>query len=323
MSSERRPKPAVTNFRGEFTQLAAVMQQSWSENKEQSLLYTEEFLRSSFAYPGSDFELAPSIYSGDDLVAFIAGFPRGALINGEAVRILLNTFLTVSVTSKGAGYGPVIWGELMDRAKRAGFQGTLGYCVEGDDMNRMIVAISRLLKFKTERIATIPFLSRFLRPVARQAQCQISDENITVFLELTASLRRSGLCRTWTREEALWHCQTREGALAVCAAEGRRGMLTGHLMPVATNPPIQAIIFDDLLWGDLEFSERKTMLQQFLRAAAARGAQTASCPVMGYASTEPLVAEGFRPSRHLVHAYLTLWNGQEPKSVASLYADVV
>jgi len=68
--SSRAP---ISAFGGDFGQLAAMMQLSWAANKEESLLYTEPFLRSAFDYPGSSFELAPSVYLGSDLAALWRG----------------------------------------------------------------------------------------------------------------------------------------------------------------------------------------------------------------------------------------------------------
>ena len=133
------------------------------------------------------------------------------------------------------------------------------------------------------------------------------------------------LSRVWTRAEAEWQCRGRSGALAVTLLEGdRRGMLTGYVTEVET-PAAQlarAAILEDLLWGNLDSAQRATLLRQFLQAASACGCQSVSCPVLGYASTEPLTAAGFRPSRRVLQTYLTLWNGQEPDCLPSLYIDV-
>ena len=48
-------------FRGDFGELAMLMQRSWAENRNEPLLYSAEFLHSAFDYPGSTFELAPSV----------------------------------------------------------------------------------------------------------------------------------------------------------------------------------------------------------------------------------------------------------------------
>jgi hypothetical protein len=79
---------------------------------------------------------------------------------------------------------------------------------------------------------------------------------------------------------------------------------------------------EDLLWGNLDTAERATLLRRFLEATAAYGCQSVSCPVLGYSSTETLTAAGFRRSKRILHTYLTLWNGQDPVPLSSIYVDV-
>jgi hypothetical protein len=300
-----------------------MMRQSWSENHEVPLLYTEEFLASAFHYPESSFELAPSVYSGDDLVAFIAGFPRRMRRGGRDYRFLINTFLTAASDTKGTGYGLALWGGLAQRGRKAGFDGALNFCVEGDDMNRMILSLSTLLRQPTKQIYTVRYLSRFLRPTPGEPEPPFQD--VDLFLELAAAIpEATELARTWTRAEAQWQCCDRYGAIAVSSpAGGARGVLSGYVMPVATAPPTPVAIIDDVLWGDLDDEGRQDLVRQFLRVAAARGAQTISVPVLGYAAMEPFRAAGFRPSRRVLCAYLTAWTEVALDPVPSLYIDVV
>ena len=300
-----------------------MMQQSWSENREIPLVYTEEFLASAFRYPESSFELAPAAYSGDDLMAYIAGFPRRMRRGGREYRFLINTFLTAASDTKGTGYGLAVWSELARRGRKAGFDGALNFCVEGDDMNRMILSASTLLKLPTKQIYTVRYLSRFLRP--EPAEQEQPFEELDVFLELTSLIpETTELARVWTRAEAQWQCCDRHGAITMrYSVGGIGGVLSGYLMPVSTVPPTPVAIIDDVLWGDLDSSGRQELVRRFLRAAAARGARTVSVPVLGYAATEPLQAMGFRPSRRVVCAYLTTWSDIEFDQVASLYIDVV
>ena len=112
---------SIEDFRGDFAAVAALMQQSWAENREQSLLYTADFLASCFDYPGANFSLAPTLYDGGKPVAFAAGFPRHVRFKGRELRLLLITFLTVAKEYKKTGYGIVLWNELVRRAQAAGF----------------------------------------------------------------------------------------------------------------------------------------------------------------------------------------------------------
>lgn len=325
MAGEQPPRRGITAFRGDFPGLASMLRRSWSANKEQPLLYTESFLRSAFEYPGSSFDLAPSLYGGNDLVGFVAGFPRSVRLEGRDTRLVLNTLLTASVEMRRTGIGIIVWRELLERARATGYEGTINYCVEGDDMNRMMPSVVRLFGLNTQRVGTIEYLVRFLRPSTEGPGPDLSEEGIALFLELAREIADTvSLARTWTEEEAAWQCRTREGAIAVrLEAKGRRGMLTGYVMEVASVPPARVALMEDLLWGGLQPAASSELLQRFLRAAASRGAQTVSCPVLGYASTDPLVAAGFRRSPRVLHAYLTLWNGQQPKPTPSLYIDVL
>lgn len=324
-----RTHPVVTSFRGDFAQLARMMQQSWAANKQIALRYTEPLLRSSFAYTGASFEAAPAIYAGDDIIAFAAGLPRRARLNGRDLRLQLNTLLTVSLDFRNAGYGIVLWRSLMDRARRAGLDGAIDYCVEGDDMDRMILSASRLFALDTRQVYSVGFLSRFVRPGGPDA-CGLVDvdsvtdtELVDIFLELTAAIPdATPLARTWTRPEAEWQCRGRDGAMAVLLARaGARGMLTGYVAEVGLDGTRAAIV-EDVLWGNLEPDSRRELVRRFLRAAAARRCATVACPILGYAALEPFVAARFRRGKRTLHAYLTLWNGLEPASLPSMYVDV-
>ena len=51
----------IEDFRGDFTQVAALIQESWKENGKQGLFYTPEFLASCLKYPGTIYSLAPTL----------------------------------------------------------------------------------------------------------------------------------------------------------------------------------------------------------------------------------------------------------------------
>ena len=317
--------PSPCAFRGDFGALAAMIQRSWADNPNQPLLYSEAFLRSAFDYPGSSFNLAPAVYGDAGLIGFLAGFPRTVRWDGHPVRLILNSFLTADTTVKGPGVGIKLWGDLVKRCRDEGYDGTITFCVEGDGMSRMIPLLSRLLKLHTERIFSVEFLVRLLRPAPSEPPTPASDADINLFLELASALPSNlPMVRQWTRAEAEWQCRNRAGALTVSAnVGGRRGMITGYLMQAASAPPTTVVLLGDLLWGDLESTECVELIERFLRVAAAQGARFASCPVLGYASIGPLTASGFRRSKRVIHAYLTFWNGFQPRPVSALYIDVL
>jgi hypothetical protein len=318
------PSAAPCAFRGEFGELAAMIQQSWAENPNQALLYGEDFLRSAFDYPGSSFDLAPAVYGDAGLLGFVAGFPRAVCWHARPAQLVLNSFLTASVAVKGAGLGLQLWADLIERCREEGYDGTINFCVEGDEMNRMMPVLSRILKLNTQRIFSVEFLGRLLRPAPPEPQPQISEPDIDLFMELASALpNKLPLVRVWTRAEAEWQCR-RAGAITISSrVGGRRGVLTGYLTKAASTPPTTVVLLEDLLWGDLEPAERTELLERFLRAAATQGARVASCPMLGYSSVDALTAARFRRSKRVLHTYLTFWNGLQPASVPALYIDVL
>jgi hypothetical protein len=317
--------PGASTFRGDFGALAAMMQQSWADNRNMALFYSETFLRSAFDYPGSSFKLAPAVYVDDGIVGFVAGFPRWVRWDARPARLVLNSFLTASKTAKGAGLSLKLWAALIERSRQEGYEGTINFCVEGDEMNRIMPGISRLLKLNTQRIFSVEFLVRLLSPTPLEPLPQVSDPDIDLFLELAAEVPSDlSLARSWTRAEAEWQCRDRAGALTVSSrVGGRRGVLTGYLTQVASTPPVTTVVLEDLLWGDLEPGERTELVTKFLRAAAKGGARTASCPMLGYAPLDTLLAARFRRSNRVLHTYLTFWNGFQPRPVTALYMDVL
>lgn len=183
------------------------MQSSWVENPTAPLLYTEPFLRSAFKYPGSNFELAPAIYESSELLGFVAGFPRTVLWNAHPVHVILNTFLTASKSVKGLGFGFQLWYDLIRRCREYGYEGTINFCVDGDDMHRMMPALTRLLKLNTLLVFSIEFLVRILKPTAPQPAPDISDQDIDVFMEIANTIPASvPLVRQFSRAEAEWQC---------------------------------------------------------------------------------------------------------------------
>lgn len=317
-------KMEATPFRGDFAQLAGMMQRAWAGNKEVPLLYTAPFLESAFEYPGVDLRLSPSVYSGNELLGFIAGFPRRFQLNGRERRFILTSFLTAAADRKGSGYGLALWRDVHERARETGYDGALSLCVEGDGMNRIISSLARLCGFKTQHIFTVDYLTRFLR-AANEEPIACTERDIDTFVELASMIpNTTPFARIWTREEAEWQCQGRAGALTASARhDQRRGILTGYLVQVTGNPPVNALAVEDILWGDLEPKDRQDLAQIFLRAGASRGAQLASCPVMNYADLEPFRAAGFRPAKRRVHVFLTSWSASELPEFPSVYMDVL
>jgi hypothetical protein len=180
------------------------------------------------------------------------------------------------------------------------------------------------LKLNTQRIFSTGFLVHVVRPAPAQAAPAVLDADIGLFLELASALPSDlPFVREWTRAEAEWQLRNRAGAIAVSSrVDGRRGMLTGYLAQAASSPPMTVVLLEDLLWGDLEPAECSALLRRFLESAASQGARFVSCPMLGYSSIDPLKAAGFRRSGRVIHIYLTLWSGLEPRPVPALYTDI-
>jgi hypothetical protein len=131
------------------------------------------------------------------------------------------------------------------------------------------------------------------------------------------------LVRTWSTEEANWQCTGRDRAVtaAVCV-EDRRGMMSGYAIETSGTPPMLCVLLDDILWGDLGPEERAVLAKAFVEKSAALGAKMVITPVLSYADMQPLASAGFRKTRRLLHAYLTLWDMPLPESLPAIYVDI-
>jgi GNAT superfamily N-acetyltransferase len=315
----------MEDFRGNYRDVSSLMTEAWAENENQPLLYTPEFLRSSLDYPSATFALAPTIYEGEKPVAFVAGLPRHIRLDGSDLNLVLVTFLTVAPAYKRKGFGILLWTELVRRARAAGYDGMINYCVDGDLMDTMILGSCQRLGLPVERIDSVGYLFGMLFPKGAPVQLSVTTEHADTLMELSAGLPdRTRLARLWSREEAEWQC-TRDGALIETLEAGSRyGMLTGYLMPVASQQNLKCLLVEDILWGALDSQEQASLARRFMQSAAAAGARFAVVPSMGYADTEPFVAARCRPNRRLVHAYLSIWsNHSQTGPLDSFYLDVL
>jgi hypothetical protein len=313
---------SLEDFRGDFGEIASLMEKSWAENKNQPLLYTEDFLRTCFEYPGAGFSLAPTIYHGAKPAAFVAGFPRTMRFKDKEYAILVITFLTVANEYKKKGYGVIVWSELVKRARAAGFDGMMNYCLDGEAMNGMILGCCRRLNLPAERIYSVQFLSGLLRP---KTTSEAGDSgSVEAFMNLAIPIKdHTPLTRLWSRKEAEWQ-SARAGAVIARRFVGtRQGLLTGYIMQVANPDRTKCLVVDDIFWGDLAGTEREELVRSFLAKAAAAGARLVIVPVQGYADTQPFSVGRLRPSPRVLHAYFTLWTGSaEIGPLSSFYLDV-
>lgn len=301
------------------------MKESWGQNQSQSLLYDEAFLRSAFEYPGTSYELAPTLYIDGHPAAFAAGFPRRVCLAGREQRLTCITFWTTSATFKGHGYGSQVWMELLRRARDSGYDGAVNFCVDGAPSNTIVITCAKKVNAEVSRVFSAKYMARLLRPASGANVTASSGEKaVDLFLKAAARIpERVPMVRLWSREEAEWQCLRRSGGLCAVHEEGSRsGVVTGYVVEVIDKTPSKVLLVEDLLWGDLEPPERSTLLQKLLTQGTAAGAQLAVAPLMGYADTSTLQDMGFRQSRRLMHMYLTVWTAPAPEPLSCAYLDV-
>jgi Acetyltransferase (GNAT) family len=316
---------SIQDFRGDFDNVAKLIQESWAENNQQHLLYSSNFLASCFEYPGCSFSLAPTLYDGSKPIAFIAGFPRRLRFKGRELRVILCTFLAVSNEHKRAGYGVILWNELVKRAQAAGFDGMVNYCVDGEPMNGMILGCCRALKLPTERIFSVLYQMRLLQPKpAPQLEFKTESGCVGALLQTAALVSdQAPLARIWSEKEAEWQCRRHDAVVARHVSGPRQGLLTAYVMEIANPQRTKCLLIEDVLWGTLEQEERLALVRKLLVQAVAAGAQMAIVPCLGYADMEPFGAARFRRTPRVLHAYLTVFKGEPPpEAVSSMYLDV-
>ncbi|MFL5865046.1 MAG: hypothetical protein ACJ780_30500 [Solirubrobacteraceae bacterium] len=322
-----RAASAVEEFRGDYGELAAVMRASWVDSPGAPYLYTADLLADFLRYPGADLAPAPAIYADEGLVAFAAGLPRHVEVDGAMRRILISTFLTVASAQKTAGYGIVVWSELMRRAAAAGFDGVINYCAEGEAMHRMIETGCRLLDLPLMRVKSFSYLVGRLPPDRpdeegygeRPSAHQLVDAAAGV-AERCRGETGARLWRVWSVPEAEWQL-SRLGSIAIGAGGA---VLSGSVVTVADEARTRYLVIDDVLWGSVGDNGRRRLVGDLLAAASSEGASCIVLPAMGYQDVRPFLAAGLVPSPHTMHAYLSLWS--DPSAVRPVhryYLDVI
>ncbi len=287
----------VEDFRGDFPQVACLIQESWKENGKQGLFYTPEFLASCLNYPGSSYSLAPALYEGEKPCAFVAGFPRIVQYKGRELRVILCTLLSVSSEYKKRGYGVVLWSELVKRAQSAGYDGMVNYCVEGEPMNGMILGCCRMLKLPTKRIFSVHYLMRFLQTKFVTSRADDSQDLTEAFRRAVGAIGNdTPFRRVWAEDEARWQLQRPDGLVAYHRSQGKGGLLTGYLMHAANPQRTKCLLIEDALWGRLENGERLSLVEKMLDRGIQAGAQMAFLPCLSYSDTAPFRAARFRSS---------------------------
>ena len=321
-----RAAKAVEDFRGDHEELAAVMRASWVDGPSAPYLYTGDLLADWLRYPGAELAPAPAIYTDEGLVAFAAGLPRTVEVAGATRRILISTLLTVAAAQKAAGYGIVVWSELMRRAAAAGYDGVVNYCADGEAMHRMIETGCRLLNLPLTRVKSFSYLvGRVGRVTAAVTGANRPSADRLVAVAATQGERQRGdgapsLWRSWSLREAEWQL-SRLGSVAVGSGDA---VLSGSVVTVADAARSRYLVVDDILWGTAGAQARRRLVDDLLAQASGAGASYAVIPVMGYAEMGPFLAAGMVPSPHTMHAYLSLWSDPDAvRPVERYYLDVI
>jgi len=316
---------SIENFRGDYQALADLLQRSWSENSQQALYYSPDFLRSFFTAPGASESLEPSFYRDDTLAAFAAGFQRRVAYRGHSLKLATNTFLSVLPELKKSGLGIVLWTELVKRIRAQGFDGMINFCVDGEPMNRMIEGSCQRLGLPAQRIFSARYMSSLLKQadftdISRSA----SSVSVDDFLRLTLPLASSQpLAREWSVQEAEWQLRRAGAVVAHSSNESRRGILTGYVMSILDEQRTKVLLFEDILWHELQSEERLQLLRQFLAQAVSQGAQMATVAGLGYADLTAFKKFRFFPTRRVLHCYLTLFRDDLAlEALPSMYLDV-
>jgi hypothetical protein len=220
----------------------------------------------------------------------------------------------------------VLWSELVKRARSAGYDGMVNYCVEGEPMNGMILGCCRMMKLPTERIFSVHYLMRLLYPKPATSREDDSADHLVEKFRRAADLtgKDTPLSRVWTEKEIQWQLQRHDALVAYHRSGDREGLLTAYLMHAANAQRTKCLLIEDVLWGTLENGARLTLVERLLDRGIQAGAQMAFLPCLGYADIAPFRAARFRSSARTLHCYLTVFSGQPaPEPIPSMYLDVI
>jgi hypothetical protein len=248
-------------------------------------------------------------------------------LRAHELHLLLMTFFTVAPERKGQGLGVRVWAECVRQAAAAGYHGTVHYCVDGNKSNAVTVAGARAAGQEAQRVFSVPYQMRFLRPAPPPDPVRWQECAELLIHSSAGPAGRADLVRLWSPPEARWQCRERLGAVCQSLESGgRRGALTGYVLCISDTARTPCLFIEDILWDDLGAPDRVRLLELFLAQAASEGAQLAAVPLLGYAEMEPFQALRFRRSTRLLHCYLTLWNvpaRQPVAEFAGLYLDLL
>ena len=296
-----------------------LMRESWRSITETPLDYTQPLLNSFFNAPGELPHLRPAVYDGASLAGYVAALPRRARMFGCDKNLALFTFFTVAPEWQGRGIGRRLWAECLRLAQHAGYDGAIHVCADGNRSNQVTVAAARDIGLNCTKVMEIRYLVTSLRRYAPASAVADSASPDAFLAAAAAEQSHHDLARLWNAAEAEWHCDLRHGAICVTT---ERAAIAGYRCRLFDGVGTRCLSIDDVLWRDESAGGRRALLNAFLTRAAS-DCDVAVVPVLDYSDLSPFAEAGFRRSPKLLHAYLTMWNGDRVSTVSSLYIDII
>ena len=312
-----RIERSVEDFRGDTVELAAMMRSSWGAGAGPPYLYTAELLEAQLAAPGVTGALRAAIYRDGRLQAFALGCPRTVTIDGAPRRIVISAFLTAAQHLKHAGLGILVWGGLMLRARRAGFDGAIHYCEVGGPMHGMIEGAAQLLELPLIRVASFDQLVAPVPP-STPAPAPPDPHAWERLVAANAAAARPGIRRAWTSEQARWALD-RPGEVLVLGDGG--SILAGTVATVDDPAATRLLVVDSVVWGTLPAPDRPALVRELMRRAG--GARAITVSDLPGTDRMPFRAAGFVPAGHITDTYLTQWSDPDARPGSGFDLDVV
>jgi GNAT superfamily N-acetyltransferase len=310
----------LSNIGSRFEEASNLIRDAFATNKESALDYTTEFISSCYRYPGADPALSPAFFDNGSMVSVLASFPRRVRFDNREALLALLTFNSVSPEYRRFGLGIEMVSEAVERAKQAGYNGAIFYCVDGNIANKTTVVGFRAAGATCRKVFTLDYLMGLPRPSPPPASICEPDTNTFVRLANQMSMRLP-FARIWSEEEARWECSEKSGAVTQALEFGSaKGIISGYVLNDSHGTPCAQI--ENVLWDELDADQRVTLLKLFLSNLGI--AKIAVMPLWNYIDDEIFRKVGFRRSPRRLNVYVCFWDGKTVlDSLDAMYIDVL